>query len=81
MPEIDHEFLARNAQLGKYGLHGGENGVVSAARTPADFLVGLKILLGQYWNRCRSHWSFLLIPFGLLSLPEFLRSLLRFPIA
>src|SRR5258708_27057777 len=61
----DDKFFARNPQLRKHGLHGRENGVISATRTPADLLVCLKILLGQYWNRCRSHWSFLQIPFGL----------------
>src|ERR1700674_2812043 len=63
----DHEFFARNPQLRKHGLHGRENGVISATRTPADFLVRLEILLGQYWNRCRSHWSVLQIPLGLAS--------------
>ena len=42
-----HELFARDAQLGENGLHGGKNGVVAAARAPANFLVGLKILLGQ----------------------------------
>src|SRR5258708_18164569 len=61
----DDKFLARNSQLRKHGLHGGEDRVISATRTPADFLVCLKILLGKYRNRCRSHWSLLQIHFGL----------------
>src|SRR5216683_544436 len=59
------EFLARDSKFRKHGLNGRKNGVISATRTPADFLVRLEILLGKYWNRCRSHWSFLQIPFGL----------------
>src|SRR5258708_1042276 len=39
----NHEVLALDAQLWKDGLHRGENRVVSAARAPAHFLVGLKI--------------------------------------
>ena len=42
-----HEFFARDAQLRKYGLHRGQNGVVAATGAPADFLIGLKIFLGQ----------------------------------
>ncbi len=43
MPGNDHEFFARDTQVGEDHLHGGEDGVISAARTPANFLIGLKI--------------------------------------
>src|SRR4029079_16887444 len=40
-----HELLARDAELGEDLLHGGQDGVVAAARAPADLLVGLEVLL------------------------------------
>src|SRR5665213_1279839 len=40
----DHDILTGNAHLGHYFLNLGQNGVVSAARAPANFLVGHKIL-------------------------------------
>ena len=52
----EDEFFARDAELGEDHLHGGEDGVVSAAWAPADFLVGLEVFLGvdgQMWP-----WSF-----------------------
>ena len=48
----DDEFFARDAQLGENGLHRGQDGVVAAAGAPANFLVGLKIFLGQDAWRC-----------------------------
>src|SRR5258708_27431175 len=59
----DDKFLAWNSHLRKHGLHGGEDRVISANRTPADFLVCLKIPLGKYRNLFPSHWSFLQMHF------------------
>ena len=42
-----HEIFAGDAQFRKDGLNRGEDGVIAAARAPADFLVGLKIFFGQ----------------------------------
>ncbi len=43
----DHEIFALDAELGEHGLYGGENGIVAAAGTPADFLVGLEVFFGE----------------------------------
>src|SRR5690349_2559725 len=48
------ELLAGNSQLGKDSLDRGQNGIISAAGAPADFLVGLKIFFRQNWN-CGAH--------------------------
>src|ERR1700687_569833 len=53
----DNKFFAGNPQLRKNGLHRGENGVITAAGTPADLLVRLKIFLRKNWYRRRGHWS------------------------
>src|SRR5580658_8491891 len=42
-PRNEHEFLARDSKVREHGLHRGKNRVVAAARTPANFLVGLEI--------------------------------------
>ena len=42
-----HEPLLRNPQLREDRLHGGQDRVVAAARTPADLLVRLEILACQ----------------------------------
>ena len=39
----DHEVFALDAEVGEDGLDGGEDGVVTAAGAPADFLVGLEV--------------------------------------
>src|SRR6202043_1969724 len=39
----NYEFFPRDAQIGKDGLNGRENRVVSTARTPTNFLIGLKV--------------------------------------
>src|SRR6266852_6240001 len=44
----DDEIFATHAKLRENGLHRGENGVVAAAGTPANFLVGLKIFFGEH---------------------------------
>src|ERR1700674_1207665 len=80
-PGNDDELFAGNPELRKNGLHGGENGVITAAGTPADFLVRLKILLRKNWHGRRGHLSFTPGYFFSGLSPEFLRSLLRFPIA
>src|SRR6202043_3626340 len=54
-PGNNDKLFARNPQLRKNGLHCGENSVISAAGTPADFLVRLKILLGKNWHGRRGH--------------------------
>src|SRR5258708_4448873 len=55
----NHEVLALDAQLWKDGLHRGENRVVSAARAPAHFLVGLKIFFRERrWQRRGAHRRF-----------------------
>src|SRR4029077_5319374 len=43
----NHKILALDAEFREYGLHRGKNGVVAAAWTPTNFLVGLKIFFGQ----------------------------------
>ncbi len=47
MPETTTKFSRRNAKFRENGLNGGENGVVAAARAPADFLISLKIFLRE----------------------------------
>ena len=43
----EHDLLARHAEAGQRLLHLGEDGVVAAARAPADFLVAGEVLGGQ----------------------------------
>ena len=43
----EDDLLAREAELGHEALHRGEDGVVAAARAPADLLVGLEVLRRQ----------------------------------
>src|SRR6266481_757728 len=52
---VDLVFLL-NSDVGEHGLYGGENGIVAAARTPADFLVGLEVFFGErrYGRQCGS---------------------------
>ena len=49
MPETNVKRLwgvsVRSATWGRGALHGAQNGVVAAARTPADLLVALEISL------------------------------------
>src|ERR1041385_481227 len=40
-----NKVLFANAELQENRLHSGENGIVAATRTPAHFLVGLKVFL------------------------------------
>src|SRR6202012_1270390 len=42
----EHRVLAAHAEIGHEHLDGGENGVVAAARTPADLLVAGPVLAG-----------------------------------
>src|SRR5579859_357497 len=51
----DDEIFALDAEFGEDGLDGGENGVVSAAGAPADFLVGLKVFFCEDGQACRGH--------------------------
>ncbi|MPM27536.1 hypothetical protein SDC9_74048 [bioreactor metagenome] len=44
----DHGVLALDAELGHEALEGGEHGVVTAAGTPADLLVGDEVLAVQW---------------------------------
>jgi hypothetical protein len=44
----EHEFLARNAERGEDFLHLCEDGVVAAARAPADFLIAAEILRREH---------------------------------
>ena len=53
----EDEFFARDAQFGEDHLHGGEDGVVSAAGAPADFLVGLEVFLGVDGRCGRGHFN------------------------
>src|SRR5690349_5161489 len=46
----DYEFLAWKRQFREHRLQGGQNGVVSAARPPASFLIGQQVFLGQKWH-------------------------------
>src|SRR6267378_340847 len=41
----EHDVLARDTEVRHGLLHGAQDGVVTAARAPADVLVGLEILL------------------------------------
>ncbi len=43
----DDEVFAPDAEFRKNGLHRGENRVVSAARAPTHFLVGLKVFFRE----------------------------------
>src|SRR5882724_6751493 len=51
----DDEIFAFDAELGENGLNGGENGVVAAAGTPADFLVSLKVFFCENWKSGGGH--------------------------
>ena len=42
----EDEFFLGDFQVGEDHLHGGKDGVVAAARAPADFLVGLEVFFG-----------------------------------
>ncbi len=54
----EHELLARDAEVRENSLHRGQNRVVAAARTPANFLVGLEIFSGVNRQRGRGHFQF-----------------------
>ena len=56
----ENEFFARDAEFGEDGLYGCEDGVVAAARAPADFLVGLEIFFRVNRQGGRGHWQSLL---------------------
>src|SRR5216683_2621195 len=43
-PGDDHQVLARDLQFRQEALEGGQDGVVAAARAPANFLVRLEVL-------------------------------------
>ncbi len=43
----DNKIFTLDAEFRKNGLHGGEDGVVAAAGTPADFLVSLEVFFGE----------------------------------
>ena len=47
MPETN-TVLPGGADGGQRALHAFENGVVAAAGAPANFLVGLEVLEGQF---------------------------------
>jgi hypothetical protein len=51
----DHEFLAGNPQVSENHLSRGQDGVITAARAPANFLVCLIILLGVNRQGIRGH--------------------------
>src|SRR5580704_649640 len=56
-----HEIFTFYPELRKNRLHGGKNRVVSAARAPTNFLVGLKVFLGERcdrWQRGGAHRDF-----------------------
>src|SRR6202041_1191394 len=71
----ENQFFLGDFQVGENHLHGGKDGGVAAARTPADFLVGLKIFFGVNWQFGRGHFK------SPVASPTALRSCLRFPIA
>src|ERR1700741_276518 len=70
----DDEIFAANAEFRKHRLNRRKNGVVTATRTPADFLVGLKVFSSERRKSARGHCRLLksqnffdlLIEFGLL---------------
>ena len=75
-PGDDDEVFALNAEFGKDGLHGGEDGVVAAAGAPADFLVGLKVLLAEDGKGSGGHDNVFSVQNALLEeLGEFLLEL------
>ncbi len=49
-PRDEHRLVGHGADIGERLLHGLENGVVAAARTPAHFLVG-RVVLGREARR------------------------------
>ena len=51
MPEMNDDVLAGYAEFGHEALDGGQDRVVTAARAPADFLVGLEVLGGLHRGR------------------------------
>ena len=46
-----HKLFPRDAQFRQYPLDGCQNGIIAASRTPAHFLVGSKIVFGQFYFR------------------------------